>query len=204
VSAAHPGQAAAAHDPRDPLVVDHLPVLGQLGGDARDTVGAAGLPVNDAYRAGMMGKYLNGYLPASNLDGQDNYVPPGWNEWDVAGNGYPEFNYNLNENHKVVHYGDQPKDYLTDVLSGKASDFITSSASAHSPFFLEVATFASHAPYTPAPADANSFPGLTAPRGPAYDTLPTDPPTASLTSAGSTRPQNERSSPPPTATGSTR
>ena len=144
-------------------------------GEEKDTV-ATSLQ-QAGYHTGMMGKYLNGYLPASTLDGQDNYVPPGWNEWDVAGNGYPEFNYNLNENHKIVHYGDQPKDYLTDVLSGKASDFITSSASAHSPFFLEVATFAPHAPYTPAPADANSFPGLTAPRGPAYDTLPTDPPT---------------------------
>ncbi|QUQ63808.1 sulfatase family protein [Kutzneria sp. CA-103260] len=143
-------------------------------GEEKDTVAtslqAAG------YRTGMMGKYLNGYQPASTLDGQANYVPPGWSEWDVAGNGYPEFNYNLNENHKVVHYGSQPKDYLTDVLSGKASDFINSSASAHSPFFLEVATFAPHAPYTPAPADANSFPGLKAPQGPAYDTLPSDPP----------------------------
>lgn len=143
-------------------------------GEEKDTV-ATSLQ-QAGYRTGMMGKYLNGYQPGSNLDGQDNYVPPGWNEWDVAGNGYPEFNYNLNENHKIVHYGDQPKDYLTDVLSGKASDFISSSASAHSPFFLEVATFAPHAPYTPAPADANSFPGLKAPEGPAYDTLPTDPP----------------------------
>ena len=38
------------------------------------------------YRTGMLGKYLNGYRPAKN--------PPaaGWNEWDVTGNGYPEFN----------------------------------------------------------------------------------------------------------------
>jgi N-acetylglucosamine-6-sulfatase len=143
-------------------------------GEEKDTV-ATSLQ-QAGYRTGMMGKYLNGYQPASTLDGQADYVPPGWSTWDVAGDGYPEFNYDLNENHKVVHYGSQPKDYLTDVLSGKASDFITSSAAAHSPFFLEVATFAPHAPYTPAPADANSFPGLTAPEGPAYDTLPTDPP----------------------------
>jgi N-acetylglucosamine-6-sulfatase len=41
---------------------------------------------------------------------------------------------------------------------------------------LEVATFAPHAPYTPAPRDVDDFPGLTAPRGPAFDTLPTDAP----------------------------
>ncbi len=39
------------------------------------------------------------------MNGKPLYVPPGWNEWDVAGNGYPEFNYNLNENGKLVHYG---------------------------------------------------------------------------------------------------
>jgi arylsulfatase A-like enzyme len=128
------------------------------------------------YQTAMMGKYLNGYLPAATLGGTQPYVPPGWNEWDVAGNGYPEFNYNLNENHTVVHYGSRPEDYLTDVLAAKGSAFIAKSAAAHEPFLLEVATFAPHAPYTPAPRDVNDFPGLTAPRGPAYDTLPTDAP----------------------------
>ncbi|HKT03168.1 MAG TPA: sulfatase [Rugosimonospora sp.] len=128
------------------------------------------------YRTAMMGKYLNGYLPAGTEGGTQPYVPPGWSEWDVAGNGYPEFNYNLNQNHTVVHYGSTPADYLTDVLAGKGATFISSAARAHTPFLLEVATFAPHAPYTPAPRDANDFPGLTAPRGPAYDTLPTDAP----------------------------
>lgn len=128
------------------------------------------------YHTAMMGKYLNGYMPAQKLGGSRPYVPPGWNEWDVAGNGYPEFNYNLNSDHTVQHYGKQPADYLTDVLSGKATGFINAQASAHSPFFIEIATFAPHAPYTPAPQDAKSFPTLTAPRSPAYDTLPTDAP----------------------------
>src|SRR5919201_3859597 len=55
------------------------------------------------YQTAMMGKYLNGYEPKQALGGSKPYVPPGWNEWDVAGNGYPEFNYDLNENGKVVH-----------------------------------------------------------------------------------------------------
>src|SRR5665811_1435961 len=40
------------------------------------------------------------------------------------------------------------------------------------PFVIEVATFAPHAPYTPAPRDSNAFPGLTVPRTPAYDAAP--------------------------------
>ena len=128
------------------------------------------------YRTAMMGKYLNGYKPAKTLGGSQPYVPPGWTEWDVAGNGYPEFNYNLNENHQVRHYGSTPADYLTDVLSAKGQGFIAASAAAHSPFFLEIATFAPHGPYTPAPRDANSFPTLQAPQTPAYNTLPAHPP----------------------------
>ena len=50
----------------------------------------------------MMGKYLNGYTPQKRVGGRPLYVPPGWNEWDVAGNGYAEFDYNLNENGKLV------------------------------------------------------------------------------------------------------
>jgi N-acetylglucosamine-6-sulfatase len=121
------------------------------------------------YRTALMGKYLNGYEPTD-------AVPPGWSEWDVAGNAYAEFNYDLNENGNVVHYGSDPADYLTDVLSGKATAFLESAAAQQSPFLLEVATFAPHRPYTPAPADQDSFAGLTAPRGPAFDTLPTNPP----------------------------
>jgi arylsulfatase A-like enzyme len=116
-----------------------------------------------------MGKYLNGYQPSDP-------VPPGWNEWDVAGNGYPEFNYTLNQDGKQVHYGHQPDDYLVDVLSGKAGSFIDSSASAHKPFMLEVATFAPHAPYTPAPRYAHAAQTVAYPKTPAYDQLPASTP----------------------------
>jgi N-acetylglucosamine-6-sulfatase len=118
------------------------------------------------YHTAMMGKYLNGYDPKTDA------VPPGWNEWDVAGNGYGEFDYDLNENGTVKHYGKNPEDYLVDVMAGKAAQFVSSSAAAHAPFAIELATFAPHGPYTPAPRDADAFPGLTAPRGPAFDALP--------------------------------
>ncbi len=116
------------------------------------------------YRTAMMGKYLNGYRPKTN--------PPasGWDEWDVAGGGYDEFNYELNENGKSVRHRHDPADYLTDVLAVKADQFIRQSAGG--PFFLEVATFAPHGPYVPAPRDADAFPDLKAPRTPAYGADP--------------------------------
>ena len=130
------------------------------------------------YRTAMMGKYLNGYLqPRARAAGvTDRYVPPGWSEWDVAGWGYPQFNYTLNENGTLHYYGHQPSDYLTDVLSRRGVHFINTSAATHKPFFLEVATFAPHTPYTPAPRDRNRFPGLTAPRRPSFDVAVSHPP----------------------------
>jgi N-acetylglucosamine-6-sulfatase len=121
------------------------------------------------YRTALMGKYLNGYQPTYRH-------PRGWDEWDVAGNGYPEFNYRLNENGRLRDYGDAPHDYLTDVLSGKAADFIDRSATTGQPFALEVATFAPHHPWTPAPRDQNTFPTLRAPRGKVFDRTPTNAP----------------------------
>src|SRR4029077_16636160 len=117
----------------------------------------------------MMGKYLNQYQPAYP-------EPPGWDEWDVAGNGYGEFNYNLNQNGRQQHYGKDPQDYLTDVLAAKAGAFIDSSAASGRPFMLEVATFAPHAPYTPAPRYAHAAQQRAYPKPPAYDRLPATPP----------------------------
>ncbi len=121
------------------------------------------------YLTALMGKYLNGYTPQRRVDGKPRYVPPGWNRWDVAGNGYPEFDYDLNENGRLVHYGSSPGAYLTDVLARKGSAFVDHASAAGKPFFLEISTFAPHAPYTAAPRDAADFPGLQAPRTPAFN-----------------------------------
>jgi N-acetylglucosamine-6-sulfatase len=128
------------------------------------------------YRTGLMGKYLNGYDPAALGDRATPYVPPGWNEWDVAGNAYREFNYSLNENGHVVHYGRDASSYMTDVLARKSVRFIDQAAAEGKPFMLEVATFAPHAPFVPAPRDRRDFPGLKAPRTPAFDAPNVDAP----------------------------
>jgi N-acetylglucosamine-6-sulfatase len=116
------------------------------------------------YRTAILGKYLNGYRPVDP-------VAPGWTTWAIAGGaGYREFGYRLNEDGKVATYGNQPGDYLTDVLSGQAARFISQSAG--TPFFIEIATFAPHAPYVPAPRDADALADVRAPRAPAYNAAP--------------------------------
>jgi N-acetylglucosamine-6-sulfatase len=126
------------------------------------------------YDTAMMGKYVNGYLPRRVVDGSPHYVPPGWSVWSVAGNGYPEFNYNLLQKTyagqpQTAHYGSAPQDYLTDVISRRGQGFIRSSVGRGHPFILELATFAPHGPYTPAPRDSARFPNAHAPRGALFD-----------------------------------
>jgi arylsulfatase A-like enzyme len=116
------------------------------------------------YRTAMLGKYLNGYKP------QTNPPEPGWSLWEVAGNGYPQFHYDFNDNGRFLRAGNQPSEYLTDVLAAKAVDFVKQSAG--QPFAIEVATFSPHAPYTPAPRDADAFPDLRAPRTAAFNAAP--------------------------------
>jgi N-acetylglucosamine-6-sulfatase len=127
------------------------------------------------YRTAMMGKYINGYLQRRSPIAPT-AMPPGWSEWDVAGWGYREFNYRLNIDGTVYHFGHRPRDYLTDVIARRGVRFINRSAAMGRPFFLELSTFAPHTPYVPAPRDAHLFPGLMAPRPPSFDVLPTDPP----------------------------
>jgi N-acetylglucosamine-6-sulfatase len=121
------------------------------------------------YRTGFMGKYLNGYDPRAGDGTAGSNVPKGWNEWDVAGNGYPELNYWMNENGREVKYGKRAQAYLTDVVSTKGQNFVLDASSAGKPFALEIATFAPHAPYTPAPRDAKKYKGLKAPRSTAFN-----------------------------------
>jgi N-acetylglucosamine-6-sulfatase len=134
-------------------------------GNERDTFGTA--LQRAGYRTAMLGKYMNGYQPASG------HVPPGWDQWAVGGDAYRQYDYTLNENGVPRAYG---SDYLTHVLTAKASAFIEMSAGDRTPFFVEISTFAPHSPFTPAPQDVTAFPGLTAPRGPAFDRLPSSPP----------------------------
>jgi N-acetylglucosamine-6-sulfatase len=123
------------------------------------------------YRTAFMGKYLNGYQPTTM--GPE----PGWDEWVVGGGGgYGEFDYDLNVNGRVVHHGDRAQDYMVDVLSRKATGFIRRSAAADQAFLLEVATYAPHDPYVPAPRYLGTKAGVPYPRTAAWDAEVSDAP----------------------------
>jgi N-acetylglucosamine-6-sulfatase len=180
--------------PHDTRVFDNSPPEGGYSvfrerGEEQETFALA--LQREGYRTGLMGKYLNGYKPngavaglgvgATAGDGASpaaaaqgpSPVPPGWSEWDVAGDGYPEYGYHMNSDGQVRPYGYRPRDYLTNVIARKGLAFIGRAAAARRPFMLELATFAPHSPYTPAPRDYGEFPGLRAPRTPAFNTVGT-------------------------------
>jgi arylsulfatase A-like enzyme len=165
--------------PHDTGVYDNSPPEGGYSvfherGEETQTFAAALQRVG--YKTALMGKYLNGYKPGATEGGNRPYVPPGWSEWDVAGNGYPEYGYKMNSNGRVQAYGHASREYLTDVLARKGVGFIDRAAAQQKPFMLEIATFAPHSPYIPAPRDVGAFPGLGAPRSPAFNVVGSDEP----------------------------
>jgi N-acetylglucosamine-6-sulfatase len=103
------------------------------------------------YRTALVGKFLNDY----SLDGH-NQVPPGWTDWQALDSVPLEkyFDYTLNENGRLLHYGQTADDYSTTVLTGKALDFLRS---VRQPFFLYFAPVTPHLPAVPAPADVGRF-----------------------------------------------
>jgi N-acetylglucosamine-6-sulfatase len=103
------------------------------------------------YSTALVGKYLNDYT----LDG-NHAVPPGWDDWQTM-DSVPEeryYNYSLNENGRLVHFGRKPSDYSTTVLTSRAVTFLRT---ARKPFFLYFAPVAPHLPAIPAPQDVGRF-----------------------------------------------
>ncbi len=161
--------------PHDTKVVRNLPPDGgfqKFQSEGLDTKTFAVGARKAGYSTSMLGKYLNGY--GDPLNATTAPVPPGWSDWHVSNStGYAEFNFVLNDNGAFNTYSG-PENYGVDVLNSKAQSFIR--ANAGKPFLLEAATFAPHAPYTPALRNADDFPGLREPRDPSFDTNNANPP----------------------------
>jgi arylsulfatase A-like enzyme len=117
------------------------------------------------YRTAFFGKYLNGY--------KETYIPPGWDEWYAVTGNY--LSHTFNENGHLVNY--EPESYYdSDVMSDKASDYITRTAgpdppffTANRPFLMWIGTKAPHQPATPAPRDKKTYPDVSLPRPPSFD-----------------------------------
>jgi N-acetylglucosamine-6-sulfatase len=161
--------------PHDTKVVRNLPPAGgfqKFQSEGLDEKTFAVELQRQGYTTSMLGKYLNGY--GDPMTKANAPVPPGWTDWHVSNStGYAEFDFALNDNGTFNTYRGK-QNYGVDVLNTKARSFIERSAGR--PFMVEVATFAPHAPYTPAPRNANDFPNLQQPRDPSFNANNVNPP----------------------------
>jgi N-acetylglucosamine-6-sulfatase len=79
------------------------------------------------------------------------------------------FDYDVNDQGTISHYGASERDYSTDVISRQADAFIARNVSQDTPFFAYVAPIAPHDPVTPAPRDAHDYDGIQGPRLPSFN-----------------------------------
>jgi N-acetylglucosamine-6-sulfatase len=117
------------------------------------------------YRTGLFGKYLNYYRGPS--------VPPGWDDWfatfDSGEDQANYFDYDVNNNGTIRHFGTRKSDYITDVLKTQTQGFIGASVAQGKPFFAYVGSRAPHGVPRPAPRDEHAFDGEKAPRPPSFN-----------------------------------
>jgi len=152
------------------------------GYPALDSTNTLPVWLDDAgYRTGQVGRYVNFY-GNSRVGGDPREVPPGWDDWHVPveHTEFQVYDYVLNENGRLVSYGDRPRDYSTDVFARKAVDFIDDAAKRDKPFFLWVTPLASHSEGVlddvvdprrdprPAPRDDGAFEDVPVPRPPSF------------------------------------
>ena len=115
------------------------------------------------YHTAFYGKYLNQYEPRN--DG----VQPGWDEWYAGGDNWSNYDYIMNENGRIVSYGDRAEDYLTDVIARKAVRTIHEAKASGQPFFLYLSTYTPHAPATCARRHDGLFADTPLPRPLSFD-----------------------------------
>jgi N-acetylglucosamine-6-sulfatase len=113
---------------------------------------------------GLVGKLLNHY-PLQRLG-----VPPGWNFAALVDHAFASYDYDLlTHDDGLLHYGNQPEDYLNDVLTRYAIEFLQQAAAAPEPFFLYVGTLNPHSPTIAAPRHLGRHQAAVLPRSPAFN-----------------------------------
>jgi len=113
------------------------------------------------YDTALVGKYLNGY--------HGTYIPPGWDHCFATADKPARlayYDYHVNDNGTIRHYGSKPKDYGATVEGNEAANFILH---APSPFFLYLALSAPHAPAVPPPGTKHRFAHIKPRRPPSYN-----------------------------------
>jgi N-acetylglucosamine-6-sulfatase len=116
------------------------------------------------YDTALVGKYINGYTGAAG----HHKIPPGWDDWQVMDSIPMEayYNYSINDNGHLAHYGNKPNDYSTNVLTHKAVNFIKG---ARHPFFLYFAPVAPHLPAIPDKRDQGKLENIAPINSPAFN-----------------------------------
>jgi N-acetylglucosamine-6-sulfatase len=121
---------------------------------------------NLGYKTSFAGKYLNCY-GGPNVGGVA-HVPAGWTNWQGLVGNSVYYDYTISDNGVAeVHGNVYEADYLPDVILNKTLAFLDSVGS--SPFLAMMSTPSCHGPADPAPQYADLFPGLKAPRTPAFN-----------------------------------
>lgn len=133
------------------------------------------------YYTALVGKYLNGYGEQDKTE-----VPPGWDDFHGALPGAQRvYDYDLNENGQVNHYGVTKKDYKGHVFTRKALQVIDRGTAKKAPFFLWLTYTAPHGSgkniqpnpsgdrcvgsSVPAPEDKNAYANATLPMPPSFN-----------------------------------
>lgn len=131
------------------------------------------------YETAFVGKYLNGY--GKDKNGGPEFVPPGWVRWYALSSDdkTSAFDYAVNENGELVHYGNGKGNYKTDVMARLSRKAVRETAPGPRPFFLWVATSAPHTDNglppnarrnpLPAPRHRGGFERAEPPRGASFD-----------------------------------
>jgi N-acetylglucosamine-6-sulfatase len=120
------------------------------------------------YTTFYAGKYMNNY--GKREIGGVKHIPDGWDQWyGLVGNS-KYYNYSVSNNGiEEKHGSDYHQDYFTDRIANRSLEFLANVTAHQSPFFMMVATPASHGPNTPAPQYEQTYAGRKAPRLPSYN-----------------------------------